>query len=43
MDDTATAYGLALAYNMTGDVKYAQKSRDFICGLGTPVVSVLIL
>jgi len=30
VDDTANAYGLALAYNMTGDVKYAQKSRDFI-------------
>ena len=30
VDDTATAYGLALAYNITGNVKYAQKSRDFI-------------
>jgi hypothetical protein len=30
VDDTATAYGLALAYSITGDVKYAQKSRDFI-------------
>ncbi len=30
VDDTATAYGLALAYSATGDVKYAQKSRDFI-------------
>ena len=30
VDDTATAYGLALAYNVTGNVKYAQKSRDFI-------------
>jgi hypothetical protein len=30
VDDTATAYGLALAYSVTGNVKYAQKSRDFI-------------
>ncbi len=30
VDDTATAYGLALAYSTSGDVKYAQKSRDFI-------------
>jgi hypothetical protein len=30
VDDTATAYGLALAYKVTGNVKYAQKSRDFI-------------
>jgi hypothetical protein len=30
VDDTATAYGLALAYNVTGNLKYAQKSRDFI-------------
>jgi hypothetical protein len=30
VDDTATAYGLALAYQATGNVKYAQKSRDFI-------------
>src|SRR5262249_14529039 len=28
--DTATAYGLALAYGVTGDVKYAKKARDFI-------------
>ena len=30
VDDTAAAYGLALAYSSTGDVKYAQKSRDYI-------------
>lgn len=30
VDDTATAYGLALAYGITGDSRYAQKSRDFI-------------
>ena len=30
VDDTATAYGLALAYSITGDLKYAQKSREFI-------------
>lgn len=30
VDDTATAYGLALAYNATGDAKYAAKARDFI-------------
>jgi hypothetical protein len=30
VDDTATAYGLALAYQATGNVKYAQKSREFI-------------
>ncbi|MFN8480674.1 MAG: alginate lyase family protein [Kouleothrix sp.] len=30
VDDTATAYGLALAYSTTGNVAYAKKSRDFI-------------
>ena len=30
VDDTAAAYGLALAYSVTGDVKYAKKSRDYI-------------
>ena len=30
VDDTASAYGLALAYSASGDVKYAKKSRDFI-------------
>jgi hypothetical protein len=30
VNDTATAYGLALAYKVTGNIKYAQKSRDFI-------------
>ena len=30
VDDTATAYGLALAYSVTGDAKYAKKSRDYI-------------
>jgi len=30
VDDTAAAYGLALAYSSTGDAKYAKKSRDYI-------------
>ncbi|MFN8500609.1 alginate lyase family protein [Kouleothrix sp.] len=30
VDDTATAYGLALAYSATGDARYAQKARAFI-------------
>jgi Alginate lyase len=30
VDDTATAYGLALAYAATGDVKYAQGARSYI-------------
>ena len=30
VDDTATAYGLALAYGATGDARYAQKARAFI-------------
>ena len=30
VDDTAAAYGLALAYSTTGDLKYAKKSRDYI-------------
>ena len=30
VDDTATAYGLALAYAVSGDVRYAQGARDYI-------------
>jgi Alginate lyase len=30
VDDTAIAYGLGLAYAMTGDVRYAQQSRAYI-------------
>ena len=30
VDDTATAYGLALAYATTGDVRYAQGARIYI-------------
>jgi len=30
VDDTATAYGLGLAYAMTGDVRYAQQARTYI-------------
>ena len=30
VDDTTTAYGLALAYGVTGDMRYAQKAREFI-------------
>lgn len=30
VDDTATAYGLALAYATSGDLKYAQAARDYI-------------
>ena len=30
VDDTATAYGLALAYSVTGDVRYAEAARDYI-------------
>lgn len=30
VDDTAAAYGLALAYSISGDAKYAQKARAFI-------------
>jgi Alginate lyase len=30
VDDTATAYGLALAYSLTSDLRYAQKAHEFI-------------
>ncbi len=30
VDDTATAYGLGLAYAVTGDVRYAHQSRAYI-------------
>jgi len=30
VDDTATAYGLALAYATSGDIRYAQAARDYI-------------
>jgi hypothetical protein len=30
VDDTATAYGLALAYTVSGDVRYAQGAREYI-------------
>lgn len=30
VDDTASAYGLALAYAVTGDTRYAQGARDYI-------------
>ena len=30
VDDTALAYGLALAYSVTGDVRYAEGAREYI-------------
>ena len=30
VDDTAIAYGLALAYSVSGDVRYAEGARDYI-------------
>lgn len=41
VDDTATAYGLALAYAVTGNISYAQKSREFIMAWVTTTKTTL--